>query len=278
MNVARHRSYIRASALSATLIAAATLAPLVGCGNRPGSGDFLGDAIDSVTPPTPSEAARDAFNVYDADKRRRSVALISGASFGGEPPYLRMYRLLLTDVDPTVRAACVRALGIHGTVEDVPELVIALQDDVSFVRWEAAQALQKIHSPEAIEPLITALREDADADVRMASATALGQYPTPGVFQALIAALDDTSFSVAIAASDSLQTLTGQELGTDPRQWIAWSKQNAESLFDEREQYTWQPFHRERGLIDRTLMFWKKRPAPEPREPTTRSDTDDARS
>jgi len=263
---------IRPALLPAVGLAAALL---VGCSNQPGSGDFLGNAIDSVTPPTPSEAARDAFNVYDADKRRRSIALLSGSNFGGEAPYVRMYRLLVSDVDPTVRAACVRALGLHGTVEDVPTLIAALNEEVSFVRWEAAKALQKIHSPAAIEPLIRAMRNDADADVRMASANALGQYPTPGVFQSLIAALDDPSFSVALAAADALETLTGQELGTDPRLWLAWSDQNPESLFAQRQQYTWKPFHRERGFIDRTLLFWQDRPAPEPRAPTSAAEPDD---
>jgi len=246
----------------------------VGCSNQPGSGDFIGDTFDSITPPTPSEAARDAFNVYDADKRRSSVALLSNAPFGGEPPYVRVYRLLSTDVDPTVRGASVRALGLHGTTDDIPRLIVALGDEVTFVRWEAAKALQKIHSPAAIDPLLTALRDDADNDVRMAAATALAQYPRPQVFQALVAALDDTNFSVAMAASKSLESLTGQELGSDPRDWQAFGDQNPGSLFDEGQAYTWQPFERKRGVVDRTLMFWKDRPAPEPREPTRHSDAE----
>ena len=48
------------------------------------SGNPIGSLIKPLMPPKPREVAADLFNISDADKRRRSVALLTSASFGGE--------------------------------------------------------------------------------------------------------------------------------------------------------------------------------------------------
>lgn len=231
---------------------------LAGCsrGNR----DLRG-LVSGLMPPSPGQTARDAFNVYDADLRRGSVAALSAAPFGGEQPYVRTYRLLLDDPDPTVRAACANALGLHGEPEDVDRLIPRLADDVTFVRWEVAQALQKLYNPNAVRPLITALGSDPDADVRMASAAALGQYPDLRVFNALVGALEDQHYSVVVAAQQSLRTLTGADLGVEGSQWLTFQEERKTDLFTGGRAYTWQPYQRPWGTLDR-MAFWKKKPAP----------------
>jgi len=227
---------------------------------------FIFDAIETTTP---SEAARDAFNVYDADVRRKSVMKLASSDFGGEAPYVRMYRLLLDDPDPTVRAACIRALGMHGEVEDLDRIITHLEDRAAGVRWEAAKALQKIHGDQAIRPLIRRLDPDVedDPDVRLAAADALGQYAQPAVFDALVGALNDQSFSVAAAARRSLVTLTGQDqLGTVARDWLAWADEHRDALFAERRTYTWTPYQEPPGLLDRA-QFWREAEKAEPRTP-----------
>lgn len=143
------------------LVAVACLFGLLlpGCQSVGSSDDdsWLSPIAGQFLPPSPGQLARDAFNVYDPDKRRNSIALLSTASFGGEEPYLRMYRLILDDPDASVRAACIRALGLHGHREDVLRIVPYLEDATGFVRWESALALQKLHHPEAVGPLIKAL-------------------------------------------------------------------------------------------------------------------------
>ena len=209
-----------------------------------------------TTASSPGEAARQAFNTYDADARRESVNLLASASFGGEYPYVRLYRLLMDDPDATVRAACVQALGAHGQVEDVPLIMARLKDTAPFVRWVAATALQKIHNPVAAGPLIECLAHDDDADARTAAASSLGQYAQPRVFQALVGALDDRAYSVVLAASRSLYTLTGVDLGTDGRAWLEWSRQQGGGLFDKQRVYVWYPYDKPPTFIDK-LIFWK---------------------
>lgn len=211
----------------------------------------------SLTPTRPADVARNAFNLHDADLRRRSVVDLANAPFGGEEPYVRMYRMLADDPDATVRAAAVKALGQHGEVEDAALIAERLRDEAPFVRWQAARALQKIHDPSVAPALIAALGTDEDVDVRMAAARALGQYPQPAVVQALVAALDDGNFGVVRAAHGSLRTLTGRDLGIDPRPWLQWTRANPQSLFERQRPYGWRPYAESPGLIERT-QFWRK--------------------
>ncbi|MCC6581584.1 MAG: HEAT repeat domain-containing protein [Phycisphaeraceae bacterium] len=229
------------------------------------------NAIKEFMPPSPSEEARNMFNVYDPDIRRRAVSNLSAAPFGGEDPYLRSYRLLIDDPDPTVRAASVKALGLHGKVTDASLISVRLRDVSSVVRWEAAKALQKIHNPDAVKALIIALLDDDDADVRMASATALGQYAQNEVVSALVSALSDQEHGVVHAAMVSLQTLTGQDIGSNGMNWLTWIDQNSANLFAGRRTYTWMPYEKPRGFWDK-VKFWKKRTTVTPRIPTGMDD------
>lgn len=223
--------------------------------------------VEAISPETPGQVARDAFNVYDADVRRESVNKLAAAKFGGEPPYLRLYRLLIDDPDPTVRAACTKALGLHGEAQDVKLLIPRARDEATAVRWEAAKALQKLHDPAAIDPLSTMLVNDEDPDVRQAAATALGQYATIAVYNQLVGALDDHSYSVVDSARNSLVTLTGYDFGTSGADWLIFANKNSQARFDQRKQYTWQPFVKPRTFWNK-MQFWKKRAAPpEPQIP-----------
>jgi len=239
---------------------------LAGCAG--GEGGKPGNPLAGLVghTPTPSEAARDAFNVYDADLRRRSVNLLASSHFGHEAPYLRTYRLLAEDPDPTVRAAAYRAIGMHGEVEDIARLVEGLEDEAPFARWEAAKAMQRIHGREAIGPLVAAVTGDTDADVRMAAAVALGQYPTTSVFDALVGALNDPVFSVNHAARRSLSILTGEDHGYDAGAWITWAENRSGDLFGGAGTYTYQPYQEAPGFLERA-RFWRDREPPAPRRP-----------
>ena len=192
--------------------------------------------------------------------------MLSAAYFGGEPPYVRLYRLLIDDPDPTVRAACVHALGLHGTAEDAGTMIALMDDENAFVRWEAAKALQKIHSQDAVGPLIKSVLGDEDEDVRMAAAHALGQYAQPRVFQALVGALDDTSYGVVRAAHASLTTLTGEDLGPDGRRWLGWLRQDPSSVFVGQRAYVWHPYRGPRSWWNK-IQFWKSSPGEGPQTP-----------
>ncbi len=243
------------------------LAGLVpGCTGPNSGGDIFADMIEPWIPPKPSQVAREAFNVYDADLRRRAVARLSSSYFGHEEPYVRMYRLLIDDQDPTVRAACAHALGLHGTTQDAPTLIALLKDGTGFVRWEAAKALQKIHHTDAVGPLMQVMADDEDVDVRLAAAAALGQYPTKPVFNALVGALSDHNFGVVQTATVSLSLLTGQDLGTDGGPWLDFAAEYPGGLFTAQRQYTYMPYQKPPGKLQK-IKFWNKHEVVRPQAP-----------
>lgn len=238
----------------------------VGCG---GSGMFENEM-------SPSEAAEAAFNPYDADARRRAVTLLANADWGGQPPYLRTYRLLIDDPDPTVRAAALTALGLHGDVTDVPRIAPFLRyrsggepvESARVVRWEAAKALQKIHDPQAINPLVDALSEDPDVNVRIAAANALGQYASRAAFDALATALRDDDYAVVKEAHQALTTLTGVDRGERARDWWQWAENNSESLFANQQPYYYPQYVPPAGVLSK-VAFWSDPPKIERKQPRT---------
>jgi hypothetical protein len=228
--------------------------------------------LEPLFPPSPSDTARDAFNAQDADKRRNAVNLLSNAPFGGQEPYVRTYRLLIDDPDPTVRAACVAALGRHGSPDDVALILRYLGGDSPVVRWEAARALQRLHNPQAIDPLIKALAGDDSVDVRIAAANALGQYRVRKVFDALIGALNDRDYGVVVEAGQALQTLTGENFRDDGAQWLAWARQTPD-VFAGAQPYYYRQYVKPRSLLNKA-MFWEKPKTPAPKPPRGLEATD----
>ena len=242
---------------------------LCACQGPPGRGltGSLKEMFEPMFPPTPSEVARDAFDMSSPDKRRRAIGLLSSATWGGNEDYVRLYRAAITDSDNTVRAAGISALGRHGVPEDAPRIARYLALDYPpYVRWEAAMALQKLHNPEVVRPLLQTLSDDEEIDVRMAAAKALGQYPQVPVYDALVGALNDQRFAVAYQAQQSLNLLTGQDFGLDAAQWTKWGDENGKTMFDGKQAYVWEPYNRPRGFFDKA-QFWKKHETIPPRAP-----------
>lgn len=249
--------------LSLATLALLALAGLSGCSKNP-----ITSVVETFTPTTPAEAVRDTFNPFDPDRRRHGLALLASSDFGGDELYVRTYRTLITDQDATVRAVAVQALGLHGTAEDALKVAPLLDDESEVVRWEAAKSLQKLHHKDAVVPLSKSMRteNEVEADVRQACASAMGQYATVYAFEALINTLNDSDFGVVRAARDSLLTLTGQDLGSNPTAWVNWSKDNKDQLFAQKREYTWKPFETRPSLIQR-MQFWKDQEKPQPRKP-----------
>ncbi len=219
---------------------------LTGCadGLRPGARGVF----EIFAPPSPAEAVEMATNRYDPDERYRGTQLLSTATFASEPVYVSLFRDNASDQDPGVRAASIRALGLHGAQSDTPLLIERLKDEDPTVRAEAARALQRIHSPEAVVPLLERLsnKTEDEAQVRVEAASALGQFAQPRVVEALIAALGDEQLAVNASVQTSLRTLTGQDFGLDQSAWQTWYKASP-SLFDARAAYIYPVFYRDRN-------------------------------
>lgn len=214
---------------------------------RPGATSILA----YLAPPSPEEAAKWAIDPYDADKRYRGTLLLAGAPFAGEPVYMRMFTDNAKDTDPGVRAAALRALGNHGTPATAPLIIERLGDAEANVRIEACRALQRIHAPESIDPLLALLNMDKelDPDVRVEAALALGQHAERKVLELLITTLDDPSLAVERSCQWSLRVLTGQDFGLDRATWAGWYKKNTDH-FAARGTYTYPVFSRDKRWFE----------------------------
>jgi len=210
--------------------------------------------------PTPLQAVQWATAEYDADKRVRGTLLLANAPWGGEDVYLRLYRSGLEDEDAGVRAVSIRAIAMHGSPEDVPLLIEQLQGGNDLIREEAARGLQRLHSPEAITPLLTYVdtRNESNWKVRQHAAIALGQYPERRVLDKLIDSLDERELAVNRAARRSLNILTGQDFGFDGRAWLTWSKGERDH-FAGQGLYEYPVFQRDPNFFE-NIMPWLEVP------------------
>ena len=233
-------------------------AALTGCDTL---GQDLKDIGGVFSPTTPSEAARHMVDPYDADNRRTGVELISNAPFGGVEVYVKTYRDMVdNERDPVVKAIAIRALARHGAPEDAMRILPHLSHENVQVRWEAAKGLQRLHNEAVIPDLLKALNaDDEHSDVRIAAATALGQYPQDRVFQGLVRALDARELAINLAAGKSLYDLTGEDFGIDPPAWLAWyNSAGSARAFANPKEYLYPTYSRG-DLWWEKIMFWTSR-------------------
>lgn len=220
--------------LRRTLAIVCASAGLASCGIeielRPGAQNIF----EAFQGPTFGEAAEMALDPYDADRRRRGTLILAAAPFAGEDIYLRLFEDYLDDPEANVRSAAARGLGGHGRPEHARLIEPLLQDPEVSVRLAAAVALQRLHDPAVIDPLLRSLSREESFEVRAEVAEALGQYAERRVVRGLIAALDDEDPAVNNRARASLRGLTGQDLGLSVRDWLDWNDRTADPFVARR--------------------------------------------
>lgn len=238
----------RSTTLKATVALFSFCGLLTGCGTFDGVPRGTTSLLEAFMPQTtPAEAAEMAVDPYSPERRYKGTTLLANAPFGGQPVYIELYLDAVEDDDPGVRAAGVRALGRHGEPEHLPDILALLEDEDRYVRFEAARALQRVHSPGVVPVLLTTIQEEEEpnADVRVAAAEALGQYPEARVIDGLIGALADRRLAVNHAVRRSLITLTGQDFGVDRAAWVGWVE-TTEDIFAGQQPYEYPGFQRAR--------------------------------
>jgi len=254
----------------------AVLAPVLalilgGCGYIDTDNARGQDSILAVLQgPSAARAAEWALDPYNPDNRYKGTLILANASFGGSDPYIDLYVDAANDESANVRSAGVRGLANHGRPEHVAILLERLDDEAELVRLEAARGLQRLHNPIAVPKLLSLLEQTQDPatgvpvltepnpEIRAAAADALGQYPERRVIPGLATALTDADLIVNRNAARSLQTLTGEDFGYDPRAWLDWAREqnnNPAQLFAGRTVYTFPAFNRDRRLLEYLPFF-----------------------
>jgi len=119
----------------------------------------------------------------------------------------------LTEREPGVRRFAAEALGLIGTSDVLPSLLMTLiKDTDSTIRSQAASALGEIGSTEAIQPLIRVLGSDNDGDVRRSAAAALGTIGRDEALPALFKSLaSDPDSNVRGGAAEAIGKIENPE-------------------------------------------------------------------
>jgi len=182
-----------------------------------------------------ADAQRMLFDARPDARREAVAAIVTQWPWGKNAPYVDYYKKhAQLDLDPTVRAMCIRALNICRDASSTKIFITCLQDENEQIRLEAAKALANIPDPEAVGPLedmLTGSRVTLtpdghhmlvpeSKDVRVAAADALRQYRKLDVARILVGYLSEQDFGVAWQSRQSLITLTGQDLRYDQSAWL----------------------------------------------------------
>ena len=138
------------------------------------------------------------------------MSLVLAASMlAGCGPNITKLSMQLEDPDPNVRWNAAEALGKSGSSDAINPLIKALADEDIAVHNAAAEGLGKLGKP-AVAPL-EALLNDVEPGMRRLAAFALGQSTCPAAAGPLVAALkNDLSPKVRIEAAASLGNLGGK--------------------------------------------------------------------
>ncbi|HII06056.1 MAG TPA: hypothetical protein HA349_01690 [Methanotrichaceae archaeon] len=106
-----------------------------------------------------------------------------------------------------VRADAAESLGKSGDPQAVDPLIEALKDEHPGVRANAAEALGAVGDPKAIDPLTEVVREDDDKSTRYYAARALGYIGDTRAVDLLIDALEDEEGRVRHNSAEALGNL-----------------------------------------------------------------------
>ena len=225
------------------LTAALVLVSVAGCASN-GEGFSLDAFVKGLLPSSSGDVLEESVLSADPDVRRKALYAMSKWKESDAELVTLVGITLLGEKDMMTRVQAARTLGAWADPEGLGYLSIALTGDSSdadmalgteggltlpkvadrskFVRGEAAKALGNIPEDGAVASLVAALRTDVDRDVRIRCVRALRHHRNVAAAKALILALADNCLAVRVTARESLEYMTGQDLGDDPAAWDAY--------------------------------------------------------
>jgi len=178
--------------------------------------DPLGRGTNDPLPPN-SLTAR----VHQIENVAAAAASLDGTE--REQVVQRLNATLASSAEPVaLKLVSVKALGALRSRSAMVGLETATRSPEPELRVMAAKSLANNPDPAAVTLLTELLTYDSNADVRLAAATALARFSSPSAIEALAGVLGDRDPAVQLVAMRSVQTATGQELGSDVGKWKAY--------------------------------------------------------
>ena len=166
--------------------------------------DVRGAALDALADmQNPAALPAVVVRLHDASLQRGRRAAVL-AAFGSE---CEAFLLDLSQIDPEHRLNYARALAICGTERSRPALCQWTDDARMEVRAAAFEGLAHVGLDDHAASLAVRALESSDAAVRAMAATALHDWTGPGDAASRLAAHLDDTWTVAVRAARSLQSM-----------------------------------------------------------------------
>lgn len=131
----------------------------------------------------------------------------------------KIAQALPEEENAVIRVHMLRTLAKLNTPEAFAGMKSSLYDSDADVRREAVIALGEAANPEAVSLLGDVLIRDRNYDVRLAAATALGEFRSAGAKEALVPALDARDPAMRFAAIESLRKTSNVDYQGDTAKW-----------------------------------------------------------
>jgi HEAT repeat protein len=117
------------------------------------------------------------------------------------------------------RLQAIRVLGQLDCETTHETLATLSRDPNTDVRLAVIQSWEKMPATVAVPALQGLIANDTNVDVRLAATRALGEYPGEQSLRALNLALTDRDPAIQLRATESLEKVSGRELGRNVKQW-----------------------------------------------------------
>jgi hypothetical protein len=127
--------------------------------------------------------------------------------------------IVRTDTNTLLVSQAVRTLGAIESAQSLEAIRFASTHPQPDVRVAACRAWGMKKTPEAAEMLANLLNSDTHLDVRLAAARELKAFPGEATIQTLAVALEDPDPALQRRCAESLQAVTGRNLGNDVKAW-----------------------------------------------------------
>ena len=127
--------------------------------------------------------------------------------------------IVRNDTNTLLVAQAVRTLGAINSAQSLDAIRFASTHPQPDVRVAACRAWGSKKSAEAAEVLANLLNSDTHLDVRLAAARELRSFPGESTIQTLAVALEDPDPALQRRCAESLQAVTGRNLGNDVKAW-----------------------------------------------------------
>jgi HEAT repeat protein len=171
-------------------------------------------------------------------KEQTRAALLLIQSTSPETVALVKFELKSPRADrPEVFQALAGAIRMCRDVRYLDAMLDALGAEQVVIREEAAQTLAALPAVAVHDPLLKLAEDPKRLDfTRQAAAEALGKVASRQCVLSLIKLLRSDSASVRKAATQGLESITGQEYGVDGNQWTQWWQ----SYYQDMTEADWQ--------------------------------------